>query len=118
MKTRAINAAATVIDVPKEVAWHGSRLTDSAYKAIFDCILAEAENIRGKRPRQYRPEGEKRRRSGPERTVIETDRRRHASEGNSRHTESDRTRHSSDGGYGRYHGERYGFESDRYRYRY
>ena len=117
-KTRAVNAAATVIDVLKEVVWRGSKLTNAAYKAVFDCILTEAENIRGKRPRPYQPEGDKRRRSGPERTLIETDRRRHASEGSSRHSDGDRTRHSSDGGYGHYQGERHGFESDRYRYRY
>ncbi len=116
-KTRAVNAAATVIDVPKEVAWQDNTLTDAAYKAVLDCILAEAESIRGKRPNLQLPESEKRRRSGTERTVIETDRRRHASEG-SRHSEGDRTRHSSDGGYGYPRDERYGHSSDRYRYRY
>ncbi len=100
-KTRAVNAAATVIDVPKEVAWSGSKLTEAAYKAVLDCILAEAENIRGKRPSAQQSDTEKRRRSGSERTVIETDRRRFASEG-SRYPESDRTRHSSGSESGRY----------------
>ena len=103
--------------MPKEVAWKDNLLTDAAYKAVLDCILAEAESIRGKRPNQQLPESEKRRRSGPERTVIEINRPQHASEG-SRHSKGDRTRHSSDGGYSHHRDERYGHSSDRYRYRY
>ncbi len=121
---RVLNAAATLLDVPREVAWDQSKITMAGTKALLEQILSEAESIRGKRTVNPMMGDEKRRRSGPEaseQTTSSSWRHRHASEGARRYPDTDyydyeeRHRHRSDNP--RPRAREWG-SPDRYRYRY
>ncbi len=84
-KVRVHNSTATLMDVPKEVAWAGGKPTERAYSAMLEAISAETEHLLPKRalPPTTRPDP-KRHHSGPS-----------ASDSDNRYRH-ERNRHSSD----------------------